>query len=393
MSPPLNISDAERRARLVARHHLDGTAPDVVAAVRGVVAMHSSDPTTPYLAVRARVPDFATADLERALVEERTLWRLHAMRRTLFLVPAAEAGVFEAAASRDVARRERKRLEGWLRTEMDGERVPAFLAALEARVAEALADGTERSTRELSAAIPELGHEVTLGSGKWTTRAPISSRVLFLMAMDGRIVRTRAAGSWRSSQYLWAAADGWFGTMPAPMDPEPARVELARRYLAAHGPATLEDLRWWTGWTVKQTAAATAALDTLPVRLDGGGAGLLLADEETAQGPPPSPHVALLPALDPTPMGWKQRDWYLGPHAALLYDRNGNAGPSVWLDGQIVGGWAQRPDGEVVYRLLEDVGAAAERRVAEEAAALTDWFSGTVVKPRFRTPLERELSA
>jgi len=393
MSPPLHISDAERRARLVARHHLDRAAPDVVAAVSGVVAMHSSDPTTPYLAARARVPDFDTADLERALVEERTLWRLHAMRRTLFLVPAAEAGVFEAAASRDVARRERKRLEGWLRAEMDDERVPAFVATLESRVAEALADGRERSTRELGSEIPELGHEVTLGSGTWTTRAPISSRLLFLMAMDGRIARTRAAGSWRSSQYMWAAADGWFDAISAPLDPEPARVELARRYLAAHGPATLEDLRWWTGWTVKQTAASTAALDTVPVRLDGGGAALLLADGEAAPEPPTPPHVALLPALDPTPMGWKQRDWYLGPHAALLYDRNGNAGPSVWLDGRIVGGWAQRPYGEVVYRLLEDVDAAAERRVADEAAALTAWLSGTVVKPRFRTPLERQLSA
>jgi hypothetical protein len=68
---------------------------------------------------------------------------------------------------------------------------------------------------------------------------------------------------------------------------------------------------------------------------------------------PPDDWVALLPALDPTVMGWKERDWYLGGHAGDLFDRNGNAGPTVLHNGKVVGGWAQRPDGEVVYELQE----------------------------------------
>ena len=74
------------------------------------------------------------------------------------------------------------------------------------------------------------------------------------------------------------------------------------------------------------------------------------------------PWVALLPALDPTTMGWQARDWYLGSHKAQLFDRNGNAGPTIWLDGRIVGGWAIRDAGEVVTGLLEDVGREAETR-------------------------------
>ena len=68
------------------------------------------------------------------------------------------------------------------------------------------------------------------------------------------------------------------------------------------------------------------------------------------------------PSLDPTVMGWKEREWYLGDHAPALFDRAGNAGPTVWWDGRIVGGWVQRRDGEVVYRLLEDVGGDALAR-------------------------------
>lgn len=390
MTEPLRISDAERRARIITRHHLGRTASDVVEAARALVALHSSDPATPYLSAAARVPNFATADLDRALLSDRTLCRLHAMRRTLFVVPTDTVALFEAGASRDVARRERRRVEGWVADEIGPQPMAAFLARLEQDVLEALGDGGERRTQELSAAIPDLGMEITLGSGKWTTRSPLSSRLLFLMAMDGLIVRTRPVGSWRSSQYHWAATSRWLDTPLRRLEPGPARAELARQYLAAYGPATLADLRWWTGWTAKQATAAVAALGAVHVRLDGGGTGVVLPGD-TKTTPAPPPHVALLPALDSTPMGWKERDWFLGGHAGQLFDRNGNIGPSVWVDGRVVGGWAQRPDGVVLHRLLEDVPPDSQRRVVEEAAARTAWLAGVVVVPRFRTPLERQL--
>jgi hypothetical protein len=92
-------------------------------------------------------------------------------------------------------------------------------------------------------------------------------------------------------------------------------------------------------------------------------------------------------------MGWKERDWYLDGHGARLFDTNGNVGPTVWAGGRIVGGWSQRPDGEVVVGLLERVPAETASRVAAEAAALTAWLDGTVLSTRFPVPLERELAA
>jgi Winged helix DNA-binding domain len=121
------------------------------------------------------------------------------------------------------------------------------------------------------------------------------------------------------------------------------------------------------------------------------GTGWLLADdlEEVAS---PGPWVALLPALDPTAMGWTARDWYLGPHRVALFDRSGNIGPTVWAEGRIVGGWAQRGDGEILTRLLEDVGTAASAAIGAEAAALAAWLGDVRFKPRFGTPLERQLA-
>src|SRR5207248_7965990 len=103
--------------------------------------------------------------------------------------------------------------------------------------------------------------------------------------------------------------------------------------------------------------------------------------------------IALLPGLDPTPMGYVERDWFLGPHAPRIFDRSGNIGPSIWCDGRIVGGWAQRKNGTIAFKLLEDIGAQAEKSVAHAADLLGRWLGSVRVTPRFRTPLERELSA
>ena len=94
------------------------------------------------------------------------------------------------------------------------------------------------------------------------------------------------------------------------------------------------------------------------------------------------------PTLDPTTMGWKEREWYLGPHERVLFDRNGNAGPTVWWDGRVVGGWSQREDGEIVFELLEDVGA--ERPTGSRAAAMARDVARARLSARcLRRPLAR----
>jgi hypothetical protein len=129
------------------------------------------------------------------------------------------------------------------------------------------------------------------------------------------------------------------------------------------------------------------------VEVDLDGAPGFVLPDDVENEPWPEPWAALLPALDPTVMGWKERDWYLGDHGPALFDTSGNAGPTVWWDGRIVGGWSIRKDGEVVYRQLEDVGAEASRAVEAEAELLQAWLGETTVIPRFLTPLARELAS
>jgi hypothetical protein len=91
-------------------------------------------------------------------------------------------------------------------------------------------------------------------------------------------------------------------------------------------------------------------------------------------------------------MGWAEREWYLGAHKALLFDTNGNAGPTAWWDGRIVGGWRQDERGDVVVQLLEDAGADAAGALEREAARLSAWLGGVRVVPRFPSPLFKALA-
>jgi hypothetical protein len=150
-------------------------------------------------------------------------------------------------------------------------------------------------------------------------------------------------------------------------------------------------MKWWTGWPVTQVRAALAAIGAVEVEVESGPAYLLPDDLDPV---PPGPHwVALLPALDSTTMGWKEREWYLGPHYPRLFDRAGNAGPTVWVDGRIVGGWGQRKTGEVIWELLEEVDPGVEDEIARQAEELRLWMGDRMLIPRFRSPLYSELGA
>jgi hypothetical protein len=93
--------------------------------------------------------------------------------------------------------------------------------------------------------------------------------------------------------------------------------------------------------------------------------------------------VALLPSLDPTTMGWKRREWYLDAKCADVFDRNGNAGATVWADGRVVGAWAQRPDGEIRTHLFFRLGRAHQRLLEERVSSLRQLLGGTRFTPRF----------
>ena len=344
-----------------------------------------------FLSAAARMGEPSFEAVESALYDTRTLVRMHGMRRTLWVFTVELAAVAQAACTDGIALRERRRLEKLLANSgiADG---AAWLDEIGRATLEVLSERGEAAGAELSRAVPGLSTPLDYGEGRWGGEQPATSRVLFQLAAEQRIIRGRPRGSWTSSQYRWGPFDSWFREGLPDWPTEAAQAELARRWLSAFGPATVADLKWWTGWTLAETRRALAGADAVEVELDGGDPAVLLA-EDLEPVAAPRPWVALLPGLDPTTMGWKERDWYLAEHGPLLFDSSGNAGPTVWADGRIVGGWSQRKDGEVVYRLLEDVGSETAAAVEQAAASLAEQLGGTRVAGRFPTPLEHELVA
>lgn len=353
-----------------------------------MVCLHGTDPGTIYLSAWARVDGFVTADLERALYADRTLVKHLAMRRTLFVFPREALPSAQAGASERVAGAERRRLVRDVEKaglHRDGER---WLSGAWAEVVAALGDGREATSTQLRDEIPALEGSIAYGEGKsWGGQVPVGPRVLTTLSAGGRIVRATNYGAWNTSRPRWASMESWLGEDLAPPPEAEGVAGMVERWLRAFGPGTAADVKWWLGSTVKAVRGALADLGAVEVDLDGQ-VGYVLPDdvEPTA---PVEPWAALLPPLDPTTMGWFQRDWYLGPYKEQLFDTSGNAGPTVWWDGRIVGGWRQRDGGDVELQLLEDIGSDGLRAVEGEAARLTAWFDGARVLPRFPSPLSK----
>jgi Winged helix DNA-binding domain len=203
------------------------------------------------------------------------------------------------------------------------------------------------------------------------------------------VVRATNRGPWYVSRPRWASTGSWLGEGVDPPTEEEGVAGLVELWLRRFGPGTETDLKWWLGSTLGAVRQALAAIGAVLVDLNGK-AGYLMEDD---LGPANevAPWGALLPPLDPTVMGWKERDWYLGAYSSLLFDSAGNAGPTIWWDGRIVGGWWQRENGEIVLHLLEDIGREAMTTLEERAARLEAWIGGRRIFLRFPSPLSQQV--
>jgi hypothetical protein len=386
------IDVTERRARLARRQRLapDHRAGDVVEAAASMVCLHATDPATVYLSAWARVDGMTPADMDRALYADRSLVKHLAMRRTLFLFPREVLRFAQAGASDRVADGERRRLIREVEKAGLRKNGARWLAQAGKQVLATLSDGREATSSELRDEIPLLKGSITYGEGKWGGPFPIGPRVLTTLSAAGHIVRASNDGAWTTSRPRWASMSSWLGQEIEPVPEAEGVAGLVERWLRAFGPGTASDIKWWLGSTVTAVRRALADLSAVEVDLERRTGYVMPDDLEPTDAVEPWP--ALLPPLDPTTMGWFEREWYLGPYKAQLFDTTGNAGPTVWWDGRIVGGWRQTDAGEVVLQMLEDVGAEGRRALEEEAERLTRWFDGTRVLPRFPSPLSKAIA-
>ncbi len=376
-----HISDDERRARLARRHGISPAhrLPDAVAATRAMTVLHATEPPTVYLSLLARVDEITVQDIDLALYRDRSLVKQLAMRRTVFVFPRDLLPAAWGSASARVAVQNRARLIKEVEAAGITTDGALWLKEAEGAVVARLENGPPLSAVQLRERVPELaGTFVVSPDKKYGGTFQIAPRVLVQLAVENLIMRADNAGHWRTARPTWTVPARWLGEVQPPLSVEAGYAELVHRWLTTFGPGTAADIQWWLGGTVAAVKRALTDNEAVEVSLDGGQVGWVLPDDvEPVE--PVRPWAALLPVLDATVMGWKQRDFYLGPHGPLLFDTAGNAGTTAWWNGRIVGCWVQDEAGIVEVRLLEDVPRAGRSALRREAQRLTRWLDGTRV--------------
>ncbi|MGE0141517.1 MAG: crosslink repair DNA glycosylase YcaQ family protein, partial [Ilumatobacteraceae bacterium] len=169
----LRVTDRHRRARIGRRHGIAAghRFETVEAATSAMTALHATEPTTPHLSLHARVAQVTVNDVEASLYDERSLVRVMAMRRTLFVVTRDVLDAVISSAGQRVAETERKRLA---KEAHDHRTVlgPDWISTASAEIVEHLT-GRELSTRELRDALSHLGGTFTAAPGtKWSAEVP-----------------------------------------------------------------------------------------------------------------------------------------------------------------------------------------------------------------------------
>jgi hypothetical protein len=331
------------RAWIYARQRLGDPARTLEQALRAVVAVYATHPTAP-LALWARTATFSPARYRR-LDRDRKAVRIPAMRRTVFLVPRANAGrIFTATRASQAHARGRLKQHG-LSIE-DYER-------LAARILETARE--PKTARDLG------GTEV----------APVLRGLRF----EGRLLALAGEGL-LMSPHRFVATSSWLPEELDAGDPAEALAWLAAEYLRAYGPARVGDFAWWTGAPKRAAANAVGTLDTIDV-----GGGLLLPIEDEASFERVTRvrgTVDLLPKWDAYTMGhapdgrarFVHPDVQVRVYTPIGTGLTGDGNPVVLVNGEAAGTWTfTRKDGPEV-QMFDRVGPRTMRRVNEELEAV-----------------------
>ncbi|MFE2757993.1 winged helix DNA-binding domain-containing protein [Actinosynnema sp. NPDC059335] len=357
---------ALNRAALARQRLLDRADLPVLDAVAHLCGLQAQEPQEPFVGLWSRLRAFDPAALDGLLIGRRVV-RTHLMRRTIHLVTADDAVAWRARHDAML----RQRVLGVYRREFDGVDLDDLAAAARA----VLADDEPRSMAEVGRALS-------------ARRPAAGARALGEMAVAALVpmVQLPPRGLWRAKagvRNLRLAS--WLGRdvdPPAPDGADPVGAELARRYLAAFGPATVADLRAWSGLAGLPGAVAAIRDELLTFRDERGRELLDLPDAPRPDPDTPAP-VRFLPAFDNAILGYQDRSRIIDDaHRGLSV-----AGARVVLvDGRVSATWTTE-GGTVVVTPLRPFSRAERAAVAEEgrelASFLSDGESGGVrVAPR-----------
>ncbi len=342
-------------ARLAAQQLTGPPAASVLAAVQRLLAVQGQDPRGARLAVRARTAGLTVADVDRALTVDRSVRITWLNRGTLHLVAAEDYW--------------------WLR-ELT---TPPTLTAVTRRLGQ---EGVppDDAERGVAAIVRALADEGPLTRAQLRDRVAAAGvrtegqalvHILALASLRGLIVRGPMAGR----QHAFVLVRDWLGRPPPPLPRDIALAELARRYLAGHGPATDRDLAKWAGLPLGDARRGLAGIaGGITVR----GELAELAGRTASYGLPPP---RLLGAYEPVLLGWSSRADIVDPHGPIV-TVNGLFRPFAMVGGRAVATWGLT-GGDVVLSPFGPLSAAESEALDAEAGDVRR-FLGLVTPARSR---------
>ncbi|WP_369216145.1 winged helix DNA-binding domain-containing protein [Streptomyces flavofungini] len=342
------------RATLARQLLLDRADMPVLDAVAHLCGLQAQEPQEPFVGLWSRLRGFAPGSLDDLVVGRQAV-RTHLMRRTVHLVTAEDTLAWRARHDAML----RQRVLGVYRSDLAGIDLDELAAAGRA----VLADGEPRSMAELTRALAD----------RWPAAAP---RALGEMLIAGLVPMAQMPprGLWRTRagvRNLPLAT--WLGRDPDPLTPDgsdPVGQALARRYLAAFGPAATADLRAWSGLAGLPAAIAALRPELVSFRDERGRELLDLPDAPRPAADTPAP-VRFLPAFDNAILGYDDRTRLIDDaHRGLSV-----AGERVALvDGRVAATWTVRED-TVVVTPLRRFSRAEREEVAEEGRRMAAFLS------------------
>jgi hypothetical protein len=322
-------------------------ARSVVDVVRRILAVQAQDFRGALLAIRARSRGLAASDVVAELTEQRTLVLTTLNRGTLHLARVEDYWWLQALTA------------------------PASLTGNARRLGQegvSLAEA-EKAVRAIQRALERDGPlsrsalREQVAAARVRTEGQALAHILLLAALRGLIVR----GPVVDGEQAYVLVQDWLGH-PPPVDRESALAELARRYLAGHGPADERDLAKWSGLGLRDCRRALRGIAE-EVRLRDDGL-LELADRE----PAPVRHPPrLLGAFDPLLHGWVSRSEILGRHSGIV-TVNGLFRPFALVRGRAVATWSL-PRGRVELAPLDEIAASDRAALDRDARAVEEYLA------------------
>jgi hypothetical protein len=315
---------ALNRALLARQFLLQRRRLPAMAAIEHLVGLQAQAPLAPYVGLWTRLAGFEPGELSDAMLERRAV-RMSLMRATIHLVSADDALVLRPLIQPVLER---------------GFRGSPFGRAVAGRdMTDVIAAG-----RELVEASPRTSPEIARVLSERFPDVPTDS-LAYVVSYLVPLVHVPPRGVWgRTGPVARTSLEAWLGR---PLASSPSIDQLVLRYLAAFGPATVQDVRAWSGLT-----GLDATVDRLRPRLvtfrDERGKELFdLPDAPRPEPETPAP-PRFLPEYDNVLIGHADRSRIIPAGRAIpLLPGNGAKTGTVLLDGMFGGTWrVTQEDGE-----------------------------------------------